>query len=389
MNIYFKARPFARLKSALSGLRPTFGLRRKDLSRIPAKAGSWPFVGNAVRVERRAALLFLPLLFAGCNRTSTQPNTTVATDNRVTLYCSVDQEFAKPLIERLEQKTGLQIAVLYDTEATKTAGLANRIRAERNRPRCDVYWASALMQTLLLSEDKLLAPYDSPSRKDVPARFRGKDWTGMGVRGRVVVSPGATTQSVEIRSPREVANLVLNPVAISNPSFGTASDWFCAYATRSGDNFALAFARDFKAAHGRVLPGNGDVARETASGNLRFGVCDTDDYLNQRREKTGISLVPTSKDNMFVPGAVSLVAGAPHLQNARKLLDALVSKEGEAALIQQMPGVFSIRKTGEKANWKSGGEDFGFLSSAPQDDYAKWPATWKRIREPLAQILTP
>ncbi len=334
-------------------------------------------------------LLLLALLFSGCNRTSTPPNPAIATDNRVTLYCSVDQEFAKPLIEKLQQKTGLEIAVLYDTEATKTAGLANRIRAERNRPRCDVYWASALMQTLLLSDDKLLQAYDSPARKDVPLRFRGSNWTGVGVRGRVLVAPGSSTQSVDIRSPREVANLVLNPVAISNPSFGTASDWFCAYATRSGDNSALEFARNLKKTGARVLPGNGDVARETASGNLRFGVVDTDDYLNQRREKTGITLVPTTRDNMFTPGAASLVAGAPHLQNARKLLDALVSKEGEAALIAQMPGVFSIRATQDKANWRSGGEEFGFLANAPQDDYSKWPATWKRIREPLAQILTP
>jgi len=335
------------------------------------------------------SLLGVALLLGGCNHSSTQSSTTAQTDNRVTLYCSVDEEFARPLVKQLEQKTGLQIVVLYDTEATKTAGLANRIRAERNRPRCDVYWASALMQTLLLSDDKLLAPYDSPARKDVPARFQGATWTGVGVRGRVVVSPGSFTQSVDVRSPREVANLVLNPVGISNPSFGTASDWFCAYATRSGDNFALTFARDFKAAHVRVLPGNGDVARETASGNLRFGVCDTDDYLNQRREKTGITLVQTTRDNMFTPGAASILAGAPHLQNAKKLLDALVSKEGEAALIKQMPGVFSIRATQAKANWKSGGEDFSFLASAPQDDYSKWAATWKRIREPLARILTP
>ncbi len=329
------------------------------------------------------------LLLSGCNRTSTTQ--TPIADNRVTLYCSVDQEFSKPLIERIEQKTGLQIAVLYDTEATKTAGLANRIRAERNRPRCDVYWASALMQTLLLGEDKLLQTYDSPSRKDVPARFRGTTWTGVGVRGRVLTTSLSDFKRITLipTSPLSIRSRELPSSAISNPSFGTASDWFCAFAAREGDAKTLAFARELKKVGVRVLPGNGDVARETASGNLRFGVCDTDDYLNQKREKKPLFLVRTKQDNVFVPGAVSLVAGAPHPENAKKLLDALVSKDGEAALIQRMPGVFSIRKTGDKANWKSGGEDFGFLANAPADDYSKWPATWKRIREPLAQILTP
>ncbi len=326
------------------------------------------------------------LLLGGCNRTSTQPNAPVAaTDNRVTLYCSVDQEFARPLIKRLEAKTGLQIAVLYDTEATKTAGLANRIRAERNRPRCDVYWASALLQTLLLSDDKLLQAFDSPARADLPARFKGPDWTGVGVRGRLLLG----SKTLSPTNLKFVPSSSKARFALSNPAFGTASDWATAYATRSGDASTLDFFRRLKSKGARVLPGNGDVTREVADGNLESGWADTDDYLNQKRERKPIFVARTVQNNVIVPGAASLVAGAPHEENARKLLDALVSKEGEAALVAQMPGVFSLRRTSDKTNWKSGGEDFSFLANTPQDDYAKWPATWKRIRESLAGILTP
>ncbi len=330
-------------------------------------------------------VLVVPLVLAcsGCNRSSTQP--VAASDNSVTLYCSVDQEFARPLIQRLEQKTGLRIAVLYDTESTKTAGLANRIRAERNRPRCDVYWASALLQTLLLSDDHLLQAYDSPARADLPARFRGKDWTGVGVRGRLMLASKARADT----DLKFVPSSSSAPFALSNPAFGTASDWATAYATRNSDAGALNFFRQLKAKGARVLPGNGDVAREVAEGNLSFGWADTDDYLNQKREKKAIFLARPVKDNVLVPGAASLVAGAPHPENARRLIEALVSRDGEAALVAQMPGVFSLRGVNQKPNWRSGGEDFSFLASAPADDYAKWPASWKRIREPLAQILTP
>jgi len=338
-----------------------------------------------LRFIQGIALATAAILLSGCNRAANTTQTSSnPTDNSVTLYCSVDEEFARPLVKRLEAKTGLKIAVLYDTESTKTAGLANRIRAERNRPRCDVYWASALLQTLLLSDDKLLAPYDSPARADLSARFKGKDWTGVGVRARLLLGSQARPEQSLKFAPASDAKF-----GVSNPAFGTASDWATAYATRDGDRLTLAFFEQIKNKGARVLPGNGDVAREVADGNLEFGWADTDDYLNQKREHKPIFLAHPTRDNVLVPGAASLVAGAPHEANARKLLDALVSREGEAALITQMPGVFSLRSLGSKANWKSGGEDFSFLLNAPADDYTKWPAHWKAIREPLAQILTP
>ena len=315
------------------------------------------------------------VIFSGCKQT---PNS-----NRVVLYCSVDDVYARPLIDELEKQTGLEIEPLFDTEATKTAGLANKIRAERNRPRADVFWSSALLQTLLMSDEGLLEAYQPPTGKDLPARFQGKDWTGVGVRARVLVT--RTPQSFDILSTGELASGGINPVGISNPQFGTASDWATAFATRWGTPKALNYFTNLQKNDVRILPGNGDVARQTAQGDLRFGVTDSDDYLAQIREKKPLVLMATTRDNVLVPGAASVLKGAPNAQNARKLLDAIVSRQNEARLIQKMPGVFSLRRLGDKANWRSGGENFDFLVNAPVDDYQKWPATWRAIRQPLAR----
>lgn len=306
-------------------------------------------------------------------------------DNRVVLYCSVDEFYAKPLIKKLEAKTGLQIDALFDTEATKTAGLANRIRAESSRPRADVFWSSALLQTLLMSDEKLLQAYDSPQTRDLPARFRGRDWVGVGTRARVQVKTGGDT--------REKSNLSLipltNPVAISNPQFGTASDWATAWGVRWGQKSVLSWFSQLKIEPLSVLPGNGDVARAVAGGKILQGWTDSDDFLAQKREKGEIAVIPTIKENVLVPGAASITNGAPHPENARKLLDAIASAQGERDLTTQMPGVFSLRHLDEKSNWQSGGVDFSFLQNAPRDDYSKWAATWRAIRDPLNQIFAP
>ncbi len=343
-------------------------------------------------MNRRFFLVALSALaLAGCApkpQSATAPADAPA-DNRVVLYCSVDDVFAKPLIEKLRQRTGLDIVALFDTESTKTAGLTTRIRTEKSRPRADVLWTSALLQTLLLSQDGLLDAYDSPAARDLAPRFRGIGWAGVGTRARVLVTAtgrgGFGTGAARTMDSLTFAPDAMDKTGHSNPQFGTASDEATALFTRNPQK-ALNWYRDLKAAKTRITPGNGDVARAIAEGDLDYGWTDTDDYLAQKKRGKQIGVMPVKRDNVIVPGAVAIVKGAPHPENARKLFDAIASKQGEAALIAQMPGVFSLRALNDVNNWKSGGEDFAFLAKAPVDDYAKWPQSWAKIREPLAQI---
>jgi ABC-type Fe3+ transport system substrate-binding protein len=239
-----------------------------------------------------------------------------------------------------------------------------------------------------MSEEKLLAEYDSPSARDLPAQFKGKTWAGVGTRGRVLLSSTVSKNPVFPFNDQ----LFNRQIGISNPQFGTASDWATALSLRSGEPRARtwlegeAFFFALKRGGARVLPGNGDVARSVADGVLRYGWSDSDDFLAQKREKKTIYVARTSSGNVLIPGAVSILHNAPNPENAKKLFDAIVSAQNEANLTKQMPGVFSLRRLKGKSNFQSGGVDFSFLMNAPRDDYAKWPATWRKIREPLNQI---
>jgi iron(III) transport system substrate-binding protein len=327
-----------------------------------------------------------------------------AVSNRVVLYCSVDDVYAKPIIKELEKQTGLQIDVLYDTEAAKTAGLANKIRAEKNRPQGDVFWSSALLQTLLLNREGLLQPYVSPNAKDIPAAFKAKDggWTGLGVRARVIVRFG------DIGEPPHSLEDFTRPswrkvVGISNPQFGTASDWAAALAVRWGKQRTLNYFKALKKNQVRVLPGNSVVAQKVGVGDLEAGVTDSDDYIAQKNKNGEIQVVdddlwegrlkkprlhtPKSINAVLVPGSVALLKNAPHRAAAQKLMDALLSSQMERQLVQTMQGVFPLRNMGQP-QWKFGKDTAVIIDRyAVPDDTAKWPAAWDEIREPLAEIL--
>ena len=49
---------------------------------------------------------------------------------QVVVYTSVDQVFAEPVLQALEQQQGIEVLAVYDTEETKSTGVLNRLLAE-------------------------------------------------------------------------------------------------------------------------------------------------------------------------------------------------------------------------------------------------------------------
>ncbi len=132
-------------------------------------------------------------LIAGCKPASESAR---AVPRTVTVYCSVDETFARTVLERFESQTGIKPQIVFDSEAGKTTGLVRRIVAESRSGGigADVFWSSELFNTIALARQGLLEPYDSPAASDIPSRYRDKDnfWTALAARGRVIAFDPAT-----------------------------------------------------------------------------------------------------------------------------------------------------------------------------------------------------
>ena len=102
----------------------------------------------------------------------------------VVIYTSLDKVFSQPILEAFEKETGIKVLDVYDSEATKTTGLVNRLIAEKDSPRADVFWNSETGRTIVLKQKGVLTKYISPSASDIPAQFKDPDgcWTGFAAR---------------------------------------------------------------------------------------------------------------------------------------------------------------------------------------------------------------
>jgi iron(III) transport system substrate-binding protein len=259
----------------------------------------------------------------------------------VTAYVSADRPFSEPILQEYQRQSGVRINVVYDTEETKSTGLANRLLAEKGRPQADVFWSNEPVRTLVLKSRGVLAPYESPAARGIAATFKDREgyWTGFSARLRVIVY---NTNKVEADdAPRSVFDLAdprwKGQVAIADPRFGSTSFHVAALYAEVGDDRADDYFRRLKANDVKIVDGNSVVRDMVARGDVSVGLTDTDDVNVAIEAKQPVAMVLPDRDGIGVPvmpNMVSLVAGAPHADEGKRLIDYLLSTEVERKLAE-------------------------------------------------------
>jgi iron(III) transport system substrate-binding protein len=259
----------------------------------------------------------------------------------VTVYVSTDRVFSEPVLREYERRTGVRVNAVYDTEETKSTGLANRLIAEKPRPRADVFWSNEPVRTLVLKSRDVLAPYRSPSAEGIPAALVDPDgyWTGFSARMRVIAYNTMLVKPED--APRSVFELAdpewRGQVAIADPRFGSTSFHVAALYALAGDEKMDDFFRRLKANGVKVVDGNSVVRDLVARGDVKIGLTDTDDVNVAIEDGQPIAMVLPDAGGLGVPmmpNMLSLIADAPHPEEGRKLIDYLLSPDAERQLAQ-------------------------------------------------------
>jgi iron(III) transport system substrate-binding protein len=261
--------------------------------------------------------------------------------NEVVIYVSQDRAFSEPVLQAYEQKTGVKVNVVYDTEETKSTGLANKLLAEKSHPQADVFWSNEPVRTLVLKKRGVLAPYQSPNSEAIPAVFKDPQgyWTGFSARLRVIVYNTRLVKPEE--APKSIFDLTdpkwKGQAAIADPRFGSTSFHVAALYAALGDEEADEFFRKLKANEVKIVPGNSVVRDLVARGEVKLGLTDTDDVNMAIEDKQPVAMVLPDRDGLGVPimpNMVSLIAGAPRVEAGKRLIDYLLSAEVERLLAE-------------------------------------------------------
>lgn len=259
----------------------------------------------------------------------------------VVVYSALDREFSESILKTYGRESGVRVLSKFDVESTKTVGLTNLIMVEAVRPRCDLFWNNEILNTLRLKERGLLIPFHPAGARDLPEVFQDKNgyWYGFAARARILIVN--TKLVAEKDRPRGIKDL-LDPrwkgkIGIAKPLFGTTATQAACLFTIWGEEKGKQFFRDLKANDVQVFSGNKQVATAASSGQIAFGLTDTDDAMGEVDAGSPVAIVYPDREanalgTLFIPNTLAIIKGAPHRKQAEALADYLLRPAIEEAL---------------------------------------------------------
>jgi len=259
----------------------------------------------------------------------------------VVVYTSVDQHYSEPILTAFEKETGITVRIAFDVEASKTSGLVNRLIAEQKHPKADVFWNGEFVQTVRLASQGVLASYKAHTRDQSYWNDSQNRWSSFGGRLRVLISNNEKISDSSL--PKSIndfldAKYPADKIGIALPLFGTTATHAAALWARMGETNASKFFQNLQERGISFVNGNSVVRDAVSSGQLWFGITDSDDactatakgkpitisYLNQSLNDIG---------TLVIPNTVALIAGGPNPENGRRLIEYLLSHKIQERLV--------------------------------------------------------
>ncbi len=306
----------------------------------------------------RAYLLLLTISFAACLGCVPRQ------ENEVVVYCSTDREYASPILDAFHRtENAASVNSQFDVESSKTLGLATRIFQERTKPRCDIFWSGEVLHTIRLQKAGLLERRNWGLPEDWPVGFAAKDgsWVGLGARGRVLLV-NRKNLSDPISWPKRVVELSdsrwKGRCGIAKPHYGTTATHMTVLANQ-GTGVSLnpvdfeSWLQNIKQ-NAVVLSGNKQVAMAVASGELDWGITDTDDAEIEISNGHPVAIVFPDQDAddpgmLLIPGTIAVLHNAPHPIAADALANYLSSSKTEARLTLGNAAQFALWPDSQKS----------------------------------------
>jgi iron(III) transport system substrate-binding protein len=325
--------------------------------------------------------IFIVLIFlSGCSGDMVNESQ----DKEVVIYTSVDQHIAEEILDDFENKTGIKVLPVYDIEASKTTGLANRLISEKDNPQGDVFWSSEIIMTLKLKEEGVFQPYISDEAYNIPKSYKDQEgyWTGFGGRARVMIINKDILGNQEY--PNSVYDLTNEKYmdykkAIAYPMFGTTLTHLFVMSQNWSVDEAVQYFVDAEKNNTLIVDGNSVVRDLVASGEIAFGITDTDDAFAAVKDGKPVEVIYLDQESigtLVIPNTVGLINKCTNSEEGKIFIDYILKKETEDKLIKM--GFIDISLNNDKS-------DLEFLECDFQKAYENSDELIKEIQNALVR----
>lgn len=254
------------------------------------------------------------------------------------IYCPHPVEFINPIVAEFEASTGIQAEVI----TAGTGELLKRVEAEQANPLGDVFWGGSL-STITPKKD-LFEGYLSANEDALLDDCKNTE----GMLTRFTVIPSVIMINTKLIGDIEVNGYedVLNPalkgkIAFADPSKSSSSfehlvNMLYAMGNGNPDNGWDYVTKLSKNLDGKLLSGSSAVYKGVADGEYTVGLTFEEGAAKYVKDGAPVKVVYMEEGTISKPDTVMIIKGAKNMDNAKKFIDFVTSKETQTLITNEL-----------------------------------------------------
>ena len=253
---------------------------------------------------------------------------------QIVLYTSVPSSIIAEVEKAFEKANpDIDLVVWRSGTSKVTAKITAELKA--GGIRADVLWTADPSYYLYLKEKGLLEKYVSPESKYVPAAFKDAEGYFVGTRIMAVTIAYNTDLLKKSDLPKTWKDLLekkfKNSVISASPMYsGTSLVWLYAMVKLYGWDFVERLADNGLT----IVSSNKTVSQELAKGSYKMAIVL--DYMIRGLKAKGshVDVSYLDKNNVLVWSPIAIIKGTKHIEEAKRFVDFVISKEGQKILVK-------------------------------------------------------
>ena len=260
-----------------------------------------------------------------------------AAEGQLTVYCSVQEEWCRPMMAAFEKETGIKVSMTRKSSGETYA----QVKAEAANPKGDIWWGGTGDPHMQAAEEGLTQEYQSPKNAEL------NDWAvrqweqskhrAIGVYSGALGFAYNTKLIAEkkLAEPKCWADL-LDPklkdeVQVADPnSSGTSYTMLATMVQIMGEQKAFDYLKALHKNINQYTKSGAAPAKATSLGETTVGIAFMHDHVTMIVEGAPMKVVAPCEGTGYEIGSMSIIKGAKNLDNAKKFYDWALTPAAQA-----------------------------------------------------------
>ncbi len=256
---------------------------------------------------------------------------------RLVLYCTPQEEWCRAMVTAFERATGIKVDMTRKSSGENYA----QVKAEAANPRGDVWWGGTGDPHLQAAEEGLTLEYRSPKlselhewavRQAEQSKYRTvgvyAGALGFGYNAELLARKGLPAPKcwADLLDPR-----LRDEVQVADPnSSGTAYTLLATVLQIMGEEKGWEYLKKLHRNVNQYTKSGAAPAKAVSLGETLVGITFMHDLVTYAVQGAPVKVVAPCEGTGYEIGSMSIIKGAPNLENAKKWYEWALTPEAQA-----------------------------------------------------------